>query len=204
MKALQDGWCESPQVIDACYKRYALYLSEEELSLVDSIVDSGGAHLDELILQHVNSMNLEQTKSCLLDPQTSKFYSQLVDIRIKKYRAAQVHAALAARADHGPIPEKFNYCNSYQSYIENVAADDCEQRALLKYTITAARRLLSTIKVAVEGGYLQHNELEIFKSKAAALQVHYSDAAAALGEKQKDLFRPSAEDWWCVSSFHST
>src|SRR5881628_3397823 len=102
MKALRDGWYDSPQVIDRCCDEYAPYLSETELSLVDSIVDSGGAHFEDEVLEYTNSMNFEQVKTCLLEPRTSKFYSQLVDVRIKKYRASQVHAALAARVDHGP------------------------------------------------------------------------------------------------------
>ncbi|KAI3317225.1 hypothetical protein HD806DRAFT_515805 [Xylariaceae sp. AK1471] len=196
LNALQDGWYGSPQVIGRCCDEYACFLSDEEERLVYAIAEAGGAHFEDSILEHVNSMNLEQARGCLVDPQTSKFYSQLVDIRIKKYRASQAHAALAVQANHGTILSKFSSRESYQDYIEHAVTDEYEQRSLLRYAVKAAQRLLSTIKVAVEGGHLQHSELEILKSKVAALQVHYRDAAAAVDEKQSILFYPSADDWW--------
>ncbi|KAI8633516.1 hypothetical protein F5Y19DRAFT_413953 [Xylariaceae sp. FL1651] len=196
MKALLDGWCGTPQITGKWYERYQGFLSETEVSLVDWITEEGGARLEDEVLEYANSFNMEQARAFIVDTQTSTFYSQLVDIRIKKLRASQAHAVFAAKADQGKIPEKYCWCDSYSSYIEYAVVEEYDERAQLCYIMSAARRLLSSIKRAVEGEYLRSGELEILKAKVAALQVHYSTAAAAVQERQSDLVDLSANDWW--------
>lgn len=124
----------------------------------------------------------------LIDTRTSEFYSQLINIKLKKYRAAQAHSALILRANSLEIPKAYNYCTSYQNYVEHVASNEQDRHNFLKKTLKKAQRLLSTIKVAVKDGTLDNQVLEILKLKVLALQEHYRDATTALFKTSYNLF----------------
>jgi len=100
------------------------------------------------------------------------------------------------RANNLQIPEAYDYCTSYQSYVKHVASDEQERRTFLKETLKRAQRLLSAIRVAAEDGTLDDQVLEILKLKILALQEHYQDATAALFETPYDLFDQARDDWW--------
>jgi hypothetical protein len=196
LRALRDGWYGSPYIIDRCCDEYEHILSEGEVELLDWAEANGGIRFEAHVREYVNGKSYEQTMECLIDTRTSEFYSQLVNIELKKYRAAQAHSALIFRADNLKIPDSYDYCNSYQSYVEHAVADEQERRTFLKETLTRARRLLSTIKVATKDGSLDNQVLKILRLKVLALQEHYRDAAAALFENSYDLFDQVRDDWW--------
>ncbi|EPE37130.1 hypothetical protein GLAREA_09293 [Glarea lozoyensis ATCC 20868] len=196
LRALRDGWYGSPQIINRCCDRYEQFLDEDEIELLDWIVEDGGVHFDAHVREYVNEKSHEKGVGWLVDTRTSAFYSQLIDIELKMYRAAQAHSALLLRADTLEIPEAYNYCTSYQSYVEHVASKEQEKRVFLKETLKRAQRLLSAIKVAANDGNLDGQVLEILKLKVLALQEHYQDATAALFETSYDLFDQARVDWW--------
>jgi len=196
LQALRDGWYGSPQIINRCCDRYEQFLAKEEVELLDWITQDGGVHFDARIREYVNDKNHEQRMEWLVDTRTSEFYSQLLDIELKRYRAAQAHSALVLRADNLEIPKAYGYCTSYQSYVEHVTSDEQERRTFLKETLKRAQRLLSAIKVAAKDGTLDDQVLEILKLKVLALQEHYLDATAALFETPYDLFDQARDGWW--------
>ena len=196
LRALEDGWFGSPQIISRCDHEYKRVLTEGEVELLDWTTEDGGVHFEARVREHVNDKNREETMKCLIDTRTSKFYSQLVDIELKKYRAAQAHAALVLKADNMTIPAQYDYCESYQSYVEHAVSDEQQRRTFLKKTLTRARRLLSAIKVAANDGNLDDKVLGILKLKLLALQEHFEDATAAVSEKPYDLFDQARDDWW--------
>lgn len=196
LRALRDGWYGSPQIINCCCDRYEQFLNEEEVELLDWTTQDGGVHFDAHIREYVNEKSHEQRMEWLVDTRTSDFYSQLIDIELKKYRAAQAHSALVLRADNLEIPDAYNYCTSYQNYVEHVASNEQERRNLLKETLKRAQRLLFAIIVAAKDGNLDDQFLEILKLKVLALQEHYLDATAALFKTPYDLFDQVRDDWW--------
>ena len=196
LRALRDGWYGSPQIIDRCCDRYEQFLAEGEVELLDWTTEDGGVHFDARVREYVNTKNHEQRMEWLVDTRTSVFYSQLIDIELKKYRAAQAHSALVLRADNLEIPEAYDYCTSYQSYVEHVASNEQERRTFLKETLKRAQRLLSAIQVAAKDGTLDDQVLGILKPKVLALQENYQDATAALFETPYDLFDQARDDWW--------
>jgi hypothetical protein len=196
LRALRDGWYGSPQIISRCCDRYERVLTEGEVELLDSTIDDGGVHFEDHVRKYVNDKNREEIMNCLVDTRTSKFYSQLVDIELKKYRAAKAHSVLVLKADNLTIPAAYGHCESYQSYVEYAVSDEQERRRFLKETLTRARRLLSAIKVAAKDGNLDDRVLEILKLKLLALQEHFEDATAAVSEKPYDLFDQARDDWW--------
>jgi len=171
-------------------------LGKEQAELMEWSIDYGGVHFEAHIWEYVNGKDREQMMECLVDTQTSAFYSKLVDIELKKYRAAQAHSALVLKSNNLEIPEYYSNCKSYQSYVEHVIVDEQERRTFLKETLKRAQRLLSTIKVAAGKGNLDTRVLEILKLKVLALQDHYRDATAALFETSYDLFDQTRDDWW--------
>ncbi len=99
-----------------------------------------------------------------------------------KYRAAQAHAALVLRAANLEIPDAYNYCKSYQSYVEHVVSKEQKRRNFLRETHNEAQQVLSAIKMAAEDGYhrnLDDQVLEISKLEVLAFQEHSRDATAA-------------------------
>ncbi|PVH70943.1 hypothetical protein DL98DRAFT_617245, partial [Cadophora sp. DSE1049] len=196
LRALRDGWYGSPQIINRCCDSYQHFLSEGEVELLDWTTEDGGVHFRAKIEEYVRDKNGEQMMEWLMDTRTSEFYSQLVDIELKKYRAAQAHSVLVLRADNLEIPEAYNYCTSYQSYVEQVVSNEQERRTFLKETLTRARWLLSAIKAAANDGSLGDQVLEILKLKVLALQEHYQDATAALFETPYDLLDQARDKWW--------
>ena len=198
LKALQDGWHGSPQVISRCYDDYQGFLSETEVELVDWLTEQGGSHFDSRVSEYVTSMSLETAMGYLTDPRTSKFYAQFIDISLKKYQAARAHAALASKANPGDItiPENFNYCRSYQSYIEATTVEEQETRNFLKAALKGAKQLLLSIRMAADDGYLDRAHLELLKRKLVALQENYPDAWAAIYGDTEELFDPTDETWW--------
>jgi phage shock protein A len=152
--------------------------------------------LEAEVQAYVNSRSEEQTLACLTDTRTSDFYSQLIDIELKKYRAAIAHSALVLQAKDLKVPEKYASCTSYQSYVEQVVANEQERRMLLKQTLRRAQNLLSAIKVVAQGANVQDSVLEKLKLKVSALQENYRDATASSFESPYDLCDLNRDDWW--------
>jgi len=169
---------------------------EEEVGLLDWTMDDGGVRFETHVRAYVNGKNRERLMECLLDRRPSDFYSRLIDIELKKYRAAQAHSAVVLKADNLNIPKEYDYCSSYQNYVEHAVVNEQERRTFLKETLTRARQLLSAIKVAANEGHLDDKVLEILKLKVLALQEHYPDATAELFETSYDLFDEARDDWW--------
>lgn len=196
LQALTDGWYGSPQIINGCFDEYKRVLGEGEAKLVHSIAEVGKARFETDVRTYVDSKNREQIMECLLDRRPSEFYSQLIDIELKIYRAAKAHSAVALQASNLNIPKEYDYCSSYQAYVEYAVANEQEMRASLKQTLKRARRLLSATRIAANDGHLDEKVLETLKLKVLALQEHYSDATAEVFETPYDLFDETREDWW--------
>jgi hypothetical protein len=199
LRALQDGWYQSPRIINRCCDGYERILGEEETELVDSTTQDGGVHFEAEVREYVHGKNREQTMNLLMDTRTSDFYSQLFDLQVRRYRGAQAHSALVLKANNLTIPEKYGFCSSYQTYVEHVVADEQERRIFLIRTLRRAKQLLYAIKVVAEGSNVQDDVLEVLKRKVLALQEHYRDATALVSAISYDLFDQGRDDWWYAS-----
>lgn len=198
LKALEDGWYGSPQIIDRCCDEYRTFLTQEEADLRDWLIERGGSEFESRVSEYVNHLSLGQVMDYLIDSRTSQLYGQLINIRLQKYRAAQAHAAFISRtgSDYSAIPEEFNHCLSYQSYIEHVAAAEIEARNFLRKALTRAKQLLQSIKVAANDGDLKEEHLVSLKLKVSALQEYFADAWAAIYGMPQDLFDSTNDYWW--------
>jgi hypothetical protein len=178
LRALQDGYYQSPQIFNGCREEYECILGEEETELLDWTTENGGVRFEADVRAYVHGKDREQTMNLLMDTRTSDFYSQLIDLEVRRYRGAQAHSALVLKANNLTIPEKYGFCSSYQTYVEHVVADEQERRIFLTRPLRRAKQLLSAIKVVAEGSNVQDDVLEVLKLKVLALQEHYRDATA--------------------------
>lgn len=131
-----------------------------------------------------------------MDPRPGFHYPELLVICLVRYRAAIAHAAVASKANNLKIPEQYDYCETYQDYVEHTVLQERRTRHEVERTLKRASLLLDSIKIAVDDGSLSDACLSILKTKLAALQEHYSEAHSELFNSPRDLFDPTLERWW--------
>lgn len=197
LRAFQDGWFLSPQVLNrGPSEEFEKFMSEEEKSHVDFLSQLSDHRFDQHIADYVESLSPAERLSRIADPGPSSYYSDLPIVLLKRYRAGIAHAALASKFDKFEIPDQYDYCETYQSYVEHTAVQEIATRHELSSAIKRSSALLDSIRIAVEDGSLSDTCLAVLKNKVAALQEHFPEAHAALFDSRRDLFDPNAKNWW--------
>jgi hypothetical protein len=197
LKALQDGWFSSPQIVNRRrYEKFEGFLTAEERDHVDVIAELSDHGFDAYIAEYVGTLTRADQLRRIMDPRPSSHYSDLPVVCLMRYRAANAHVNLASRVNNLEIPAQYNYCKTYQDYIEHTFVRETETRHALATALRRASSLLNSIKLAVVDGSLSHTCLSILKTKLAALQEHYSDAHSTVFHSPRDLFDPTSEHWW--------
>lgn len=177
--------------------KYEKCLTEKEVNLCTFFYDQEDVRFEAAAVEYVSAMTDDAVIAHLDDLRTSEFYSDLIDIRLKMYRAAIAHAALISRSKDFEIPERYQeFCDTYLEYVEYTVIEEFENRSRLKAVVKRADRLLSSIKLAAQDGSLGQRSMGRLKKKVAALQEHYPDAHAEIHGSPRDLFDPSIEPWW--------
>lgn len=143
LRALQDGWYASPQIIDRCCDDYQGFLSHNEVELIDWLTEIGGSPFNPRVSEYVTPMSLSTAMNILMDPQTSELYVQLIDISLKKYLAARAYATFALRIgpENVEIPKQFDYCGTYQAHVEATSVEEQETRNSLNAALNGAKQL---------------------------------------------------------------
>ncbi|KAH7010328.1 hypothetical protein EDB80DRAFT_839617 [Ilyonectria destructans] len=197
LKALQDGWFQSPQVVNRSrYEELQGFLTAEEQGHVDMITDLSDHGFDAYIAEYVQTLSQADQLSCIMNPRPSCHYSNLFVVCLKRYRAAIAHATLALRVDNLDIPERYNYCKTYQDYVGQTTVEEIETRQEIAAALRRASSFLDSIRIAVDGGSVSNMCLSTLKTKLAALQEHYPEAHSVLLNSPRDLFDPTSERWW--------
>jgi hypothetical protein len=194
---LRDGWFQSPQVVNrARYEELEEFLTVEEQEHVDIITELSYHRFDACITEYVGTLSHADQLSRIMDPRPSCYYSDLLVVFLKRYRAAIAHAGLASQFDRLDIPAQYDYCQTYQDYIEQTVVQEIEIRHEFVAVLRRASSLLDSIRIAVDGGSLSDTCLSTLRTKLAALQEHYSETQSALFNSPRDLFDPTAQRWW--------
>ncbi|KAL2201939.1 hypothetical protein CC79DRAFT_1338617 [Sarocladium strictum] len=197
LKALQDGWYQWPQFVNRgrCEELQG-YLTAEEQEHVDWIAELSDHGFNAHVAEYVGTLSHADQLSRIMDPRPSCHYSDLFIVCLKRYRAAVAHVTLVSRTDTLDIPERYDYCKTYQDYVGQTVVEELETRHELAAALRRASSLLDSIRIAVDDGSVSNTCLSIMKTKLAALQEHYSEAHSALLNSSRDLFDPTSERWW--------
>ncbi|KAH7322672.1 hypothetical protein B0I35DRAFT_185797 [Stachybotrys elegans] len=197
LRALQDGWFQSPQVVHGNkHKEFQEFLTAEEREHVDWAAELSHHRFDAHIAEYLGTLSHADQLSRIMDPRPSCHYSDLFVVCLKRYRAAIAHAALASRVERLDIPKQYEYCETYQEYVEQTAVQEIECRNEIAAPLRRASSLLNSIRIAVDDESLSDTSLSILKMKLAALQEHYPEAHSALFGSPRDLFDPTSDRWW--------
>ncbi|KAK0707141.1 hypothetical protein B0T26DRAFT_680702 [Lasiosphaeria miniovina] len=185
----------------ACSDKFAEYLTPAERDL-NMDRRSIYRHDRRLGSEYVAGLRDWQVHECIVNLGPSDYYPDLLNIRVKLYRAAKEHAALVARCNHVDLPvrpKRFAGCHNYQDYLEAAVHDDQTQRNRLNNVLKRARLLMAAIKSAADAGSLNEPALAALRVKIDALQSYYPDAYSAMHGSPQDLFDAEAERWWDTS-----
>lgn len=196
LKALQDGWYQTPQVIDKRYEDFQECLTTEERHHVDWLMELSDLGFDNFVAKYVGTLSYTEQRSRILDLRSVGYYSDLADVCIKRYQAAVAHAALTAKGERLEIPDHYNYCKTYQNYVEEVAVQEVQTRHELLAVVRRGSSLLNSIRIAMDVNSLDGTTLSALKTKLTDLQQRYPEACLKLFHNSRDLFDASAEHWW--------
>lgn len=197
LKALEDGWYEPPQIVNrGRHEEFREFLTTEEQLHLDWMIKLSDHGFNAYIAEYVATLSPADQLRRVMDPRPGSHYSDLLVVCLVRYRAAIAHAALASKANNLNIPAQYDYCETYQDYVENTVMRETETRHEVQRALKRAASLLDSIKTAVDAGSLSDTCLSILKPKIAALQEHYSEAHLELFSSRRDLFYPWLEHWW--------
>ncbi|KAJ6440774.1 key lime pathogenicity protein [Purpureocillium lavendulum] len=197
LKALQDGWYQSPQVVNRSrYEELQESLTAEEQGHVDMIAELSDRGFDAHVAAYVASLSHADQLGRIMDPRPSTHYADLLMICTMRYRAAVAHAATATKVEKLDIPEQYDFCETYQAYVEQTVVRELETRRQTAAALRRAWSLRDSIRVAMDDGSLSDACLAVLKTKLAALQDFYPEAHVAAFETSRSLFDPNAERWW--------
>ncbi|KIL87221.1 hypothetical protein FAVG1_09778 [Fusarium avenaceum] len=197
LKALQDGWYQSPQIVNrGRYEEFQEFLTTEEQHHVDWLIELSDHGFNAFITEYIANLTLADQLRRVMDPRLGFHYLDLLVVCLVRYRAAVAHAAVASKANNLNIPAQYDYCETYQDYVENTVLRETETRHEVERILKRGSSLLDSIKIAVDAGGLSETCLSILKTKLAALQEHYSEAHSELFGSPRDLFDTTMEHWW--------
>ncbi|KAH6638511.1 hypothetical protein BKA67DRAFT_147876 [Truncatella angustata] len=205
LRALQDGWFQAPQVVNRSrYEKFEEIMGAEAQHHVDMANEQSEHEFNAYIMEFVQNLSHLELMRLITDPRPNDYYSDVISVCLKRFHAAVAHATIASRQENMDIPAKYDFCETYQEYIEYTVVHRTETRQQLAITLRRTGSLLDSIRIPVNGRSLPDTYLLQLRDKLVALQGHYPDACFALFETYRDLFDMSAERWWESASAIAT
>ncbi|KAH7069796.1 hypothetical protein BKA63DRAFT_88887 [Paraphoma chrysanthemicola] len=204
LNTLKDGYYGFPQIISRLDDDFEELMTEEEISIAESIGDLYEPRCKGRIMAYLRNLTPDARNSFIIDNQPCQYYREALRVKVVKRDASGRAIATAMSNPNLKKPEFYNWCHTTQQYIGQLCVEAEESRYRLTVFLNVFEELLGSIRAAARLAVLSQEELHALHIKLQAVAdyspIAYRVAHDTNGPEQNLLDTTSApESWWETS-----